>query len=127
MTPLLFLAVAAAGGVGAAARFALDTGVQRMVPTSWPLGTAIVNVSGSFALGVVTGLALGGLLSSEWLALVGSGFLGGYTTFSTASLEVVRLLQKGRSATAVVLAFAVVVLGVAAAAAGLILGGAVAG
>lgn len=93
MTPLLFLALALAGGVGAMSRFALD-GVIRARPAPW--GTITINLSGSLALGILTGLAAASLLPDPWLAIAGAGFLGGYTTFSTASVETVRILQERR-------------------------------
>lgn len=93
MTPLLFLALALAGGVGAMSRFALD-GVMRARTAPW--GTITINLSGSLALGILTGLAAASLLPEEGLAIAGAGFLGGYTTFSTASVETVRILQERR-------------------------------
>lgn len=96
MSPLLFLAVAAAGGIGAAARFLLDGLVRSRIHSAFPAGTALVNVTGSLLLGLVTGLAVARVLPAEWHAVLGSGFLGGYTTFSTASYETVRLIQGHR-------------------------------
>ncbi|MFT4124406.1 MAG: fluoride efflux transporter CrcB [Microbacteriaceae bacterium] len=91
MTALLFVAVA--GGLGAVLRFVVDDLVRARFTTLFPLGTAVVNATGSLALGVVTGLALGAVLSPGWELVLGTGVIGGYTTFSTASLETVRLLQ----------------------------------
>lgn len=96
MTPLLFLVVAIAGGVGAAARFVLDGVIRTRVGTRMPWGTLAINLSGSLLLGLVVGLAGGGVLPGEWKWALGTGFLGGYTTFSTASFETVRLLQERR-------------------------------
>ncbi|MGK9149070.1 fluoride efflux transporter CrcB [Plantibacter flavus] len=97
MTPLLFLAIAGAGGLGAAARFVLDGVVRSRLGGAYPWGTTIINVSGSLLLGFVTALALGGLVDESWRLVLGGGFLGGYTTFSTASIETVRLLHDGRT------------------------------
>lgn len=94
MTPGLFIVVALAGGVGAVARFALDTGIRSRWATRMPWGTIAVNLTGSLLLGLLVGLAGGGVLAGEWQWALGTGFLGGYTTFSTASFETVRLLQK---------------------------------
>lgn len=96
MTPLLFLVVALAGGVGAVARFVLDGVIRTRVGTRMPWGTLVINLSGSLLLGLVVGLAGGGVLPGEWQWALGTGFLGGYTTFSTASFETVRLLQERR-------------------------------
>ena len=97
MTPWLFLAIAAAGGVGAAARFVVDGLIRSRVGGAYPWGTTVINVSGSLLLGLVTALALGGLVDEAWRLVLGGGLLGGYTTFSTASIETVRLLHDGRS------------------------------
>ena len=85
------VALSVAGGVGAGCRFVVDGLVKGRVRTAFPLGTAIINVTGSFLLGLVTGLALAHTLPPEWRLILGTGFLGGYTTFSTASFETVRL------------------------------------
>jgi CrcB protein len=121
MTPALFVTVALAGGAGAAARFLLD-GLLRSRTTSYPLGTFVVNISGSFLLGFVTGLALSAVLPPEALAVVGSGFLGGYTTFSTASIESVRLIRSRRYGIALVSSVGMLVLAVVASAGGFLLG-----
>lgn len=84
--------VLAAGGIGAMARFVVD-GVfaRRWSEGPFPLGIVVVNIIGSFVLGAVTGLASGGLLGPEAARVVGVGLCGGFTTFSTASLEAVKL------------------------------------
>lgn len=127
MTPLLFLAVACAGGVGAAARLLVDGLIKTRARGPLPVSTLIINVTGSLVLGFVTGLALGHLLPEQWHLVLGSGFLGGYTTFSTASVETVRLVQGGRYAAALVNALGMLVVAVAAAALGLWLAAVIAG
>ncbi|WP_204162008.1 fluoride efflux transporter FluC [Rathayibacter sp. VKM Ac-2803] len=92
----LFLGVALAGGVGAAARLVVDGVARSLIPVRWPVGTAIINVAGSLLLGVVTGLALSGAVGAEWRAVLGTGLLGGFTTFSTASVDAARMLLEGR-------------------------------
>ncbi|MGO2862170.1 MAG: fluoride efflux transporter CrcB [Brevibacterium sp.] len=94
MTPLIFIGLAVAGGFGAAARMLLDGLIKSRVAGPTPWGTIIINVSGSLVLGFLTGLAAGQILPQAWLLVIGTGFLGGYTTFSTASVETVRLLQE---------------------------------
>lgn len=86
--------MALAGGVGAAARFAVDGLVQRHA-RSVPLGTLVVNVTGSFLLGLLTGLAVSHRGLDGVTLVVGTGFLGGYTTFSAASVETVNLARTG--------------------------------
>ena len=112
---MIGLAIALAGGLGAAARFVVDGEVRRRFPL---VPTAVVNVTGSLLLGVIAGLVLRHGLPASWAAVLGTGFLGGYTTFSTASTEAVRLLQAGRYAAAVGTALGMLVLSVAACAAG---------
>jgi CrcB protein len=126
VTPLLFIAVAVAGGLGAAARFVLDGVVRaRTGPrTTFPLGTFLINASGSLLLGLVVGLASAQLLPESLHAIVGAGFLGGYTTFSTASFETVRLLQERRLGAAALNGIGMLVVCVLLATAGLILGSA---
>jgi CrcB protein len=122
VTPLLVLAVAVAGGLGAVARLVLDGVLRSRVAINFPLGTTVINVTGSFLLGLVTGLALAHGLPVEWRAILGTGFLGGYTTFSTASYETVRLAQQRRYRAAFVNGFGMLVLALAAAGLGLWLG-----
>lgn len=93
MSALIPLWLALAGGVGAVARFMLDGAVRRRWPTDFPFATLVINVSGSFALGVLAGAVAAQRIAPETLLIAGTGFLGGYTTFSTASLETVRLLH----------------------------------
>ena len=96
MTPALLLALAAAGGLGAVARLVVDGEVRRRLGDALPRGTVLVNLSGSLLLGLVVGLAAAGLLPPAARLVVGTGFLGGYTTFSTAAVEAVRLALEGR-------------------------------
>ncbi len=123
MTPLVVLGVAAAGGLGAVARLVLDGVLRSRVAVSFPLGTTVINVTGSFLLGLVTGLALAHGLPPEWRAILGTGFLGGYTTFSTASYETVRLAQQRRYRAALFNGVGMLLLALAAAGLGLWLGG----
>lgn len=85
-----------AGGLGAVARFVIDGAVRSRIGPGSPLGTVLINVSGSLVLGLVTGLTLSHALPEAVQLVVGTGFLGGYTTFSTASFETVRLVQVQR-------------------------------
>ena len=112
--------VALAGGLGAVARFLVDGVVDSLSRRATiPMGTVVINVSGSFLLGLVTGW-----WADPGLRLVlGTGFVGGYTTFSTASVEAARLAMSGRGWAAVAQAAGMVVLSVNAAALGLWLGG----
>ncbi|GGC44418.1 fluoride efflux transporter CrcB [Brevibacterium sediminis] len=123
MTPLVFVALAAAGGLGASSRMLIDGLIKSRMSTALPWGTIIINVSGSLMLGLLTGLAGANLLPQAWHLVLGTGFLGGYTTFSTASFETVRLLQERRWAAGLVNALGTLVFATTAAAIGMWLGG----
>lgn len=119
MAPLLVaLLVAVGGGVGSMVRFVLDSVVRARFGGRYPVGTTLINLSGSLLLGLVTALALGQLLSADWRLALGTGVLGGYTTFSTASFETVRLAQTGRIGAALLNGFGMLVGSVVLAAAG---------
>lgn len=122
---MITLLVALAGGLGATSRFVTDTLIARHNPFRVPLGTIVINIFGSFVLGLVTGLATLGSADSTAVtvkAVVGTGFCGGYTTFSTASVETVRLWASEGRTTGIGYAATTLVASVAAAALGLALG-----
>lgn len=123
MTSLLFIALAVAGGLGAALRLLVDGLIRNRFTVAYPLGTTVINISGALLLGIITGAALGHLLAPEWQLILGTGLMGGYTTFSTASLETVRLIQGRRYVAAFANGFGMLIVSVAAAALGLWLGG----
>ena len=112
------LLICLAGGIGAALRFVLDGLIRARVRSTYPVATTVINLSGSLLLGVLTGLATRQLLPPQWQLVVGTGFLGGYTTFSTASFETVRLLEDHRYVTAALNGLGMLIVGTAAAALG---------
>ena len=118
VTPAVMLAVAIGGVLGTAARY----GVGRLMPSAdavIPWSTLLVNVSGSFALGVVAGLLAHRPYAPEWVRpLLATGVLGSYTTYSTFAVETNDLLMTGPLLAAAYLV-ASVGGGVAAAMAGL--------
>ncbi len=123
MTVLL---LALAGGLGAVLRFLADAVVARHNPYRLPLGTLLINVSGSAALGVLTGWVLHaghGTTGTELKAVLGTGLCGGYTTFSTASIETLRLWMAEGARRGTTYALLGLVGSVAAAGAGLAVGG----
>lgn len=109
------------GALGAPARFLIDRTVQRRHPSVFPWGTLSVNVLGCLLLGVVGGGVRNGAVPAGLQLLVGTGFCGALTTFSTFGFETVRLLEEGSVLEAGLNAVASLVLGVLAATAGLAL------
>lgn len=93
MSPLIIFAIALAGGLGAGLRYTSDAFITPKVSGDYPWATSIINISGSCVLGLITGLGTA-VLSSDWILILGTGLLGGFTTFSTASFETVRLIQR---------------------------------
>ena len=89
------LAVVLLSGVGALSRYGLAGVVQRRAADPRPWGTLTVNLVGALAIGVVTGLAGAGGIDQDVVVLAGSGFLGGFTTFSTWMLESMRIAEEG--------------------------------
>jgi CrcB protein len=114
----VLVGVSLLGGAGAVARFLLDGAVAARAGRSFPWGTLAVNLSGAFALGVLSGGALGG----DALRLAGTGLLAAYTTFSTWALEAHRQGEDGRLREAGLNLAAGLVLGLACAWAGRELG-----
>lgn len=115
MTALL---LALAGGLGAATRLIVDGLVRQRVRADFPWATVLINISGSFVLGLLVGVDPGG----RWHDITGTGFLGGYTTFSTASLETAGLLLDRRPLAAAANGLGVLAMCVAGASAGYALG-----
>ncbi|RMI13925.1 fluoride efflux transporter CrcB [Cellulomonas triticagri] len=121
------LLVALAGGVGAAARFWVDGTVRARRRSVLPLGTMVVNLTGSLLIGLVTGARLYAGLPATAALLLATGFCGGYTTFSAATVEAVRLAQVGERGRAVASLAGTLVACVAAVALGIAVVGLVAG
>lgn len=112
------LVVAATGGLGAVCRYLLEGVIARRVHRPFPVSTLVVNVSGSFLLGVVVALAAAARLEEVVVTWAGAGFLGGFTTFSTFVYETLRLAESGANRQAAYNVVLSVVLSVGAAAAG---------
>ncbi|MFY9713959.1 MAG: CrcB family protein [Microbacterium sp.] len=116
MSPLLFLGAAVAGGVGAVLRYLADLGVAKLAGRRFPWGILLVNLTGSFALGLVTAAL------PDQAFLLGAGLLGGYTTFSTAMLDTVALWRDGARRASVFNAVGMLAIALLAAGLGLALG-----
>lgn len=95
MTAMTWLAFALGAGLGAPLRFLVDAAVESRHSGGRPRGTLLVNAAGSLLLGVITALALRGQVSDDVATIVGTGFCGALTTFSTFAVETVRLLEEG--------------------------------
>jgi CrcB protein len=115
--------VALAGALGALARFAVHGLVQSRTASRIPYGTIVVNVTGSFVLGVVVGIATYHGLDADVRTVVGTGFLGAYTTFASYSYDTFGLLEGRAPAKVVLNAVGSVVAGLAAATVGFALAG----
>ena len=117
-----YLGIGLGGLAGALARFVVSQAVARAAP-AFALGTLVVNISGTFLLGLLSGLgeAPGWATPSVRAALM-VGFLGAYTTFSTWSVDTLRLLEEGAVGPALFNVLASVGLGLGAAWLGLLLG-----
>lgn len=91
----LIALIAVAGALGALARWGLGGLIQKWTGAEFPWGTLIINLLGCFALGFLMHLSLNSTMSAETRQMVGTGFLGAFTTFSTFGYETVRLLSEG--------------------------------
>ena len=112
-----------AGGVGAVCRLLVDTAVRHRWGGRLPYGLFVVNASGSLLLGVLTGLVAFHGAPDDLRLVAGTGFCGGWTTFSTASTETVRLAREGRAGAAAGCAAGMLLTTLLAAALGLWLAG----
>ena len=119
---MLILLVAAGGAVGAVARYGLSGWVQGLLGTSFPMGTLVVNVVGSFLLGLSFFLLESLALPAGARSMITIGFLGAFTTFSTFSYEAIILLGGGEWGRGGLYVFGSLILGLLGVVAGLSLG-----
>ncbi len=107
MNPFLLLMVALGGAIGSVLRYATNILLAGLLGPGFPYGVLFINVTGCFVMGVLAGI---GSFLWQWpepmRVLVMVGFLGGYTTFSAFSLDVLTLVERGQPATAVGYVFA---------------------
>jgi fluoride exporter len=122
-TLMPYLLVGLGGFIGANARFVVARLVGTLFETRFPLGTFVINISGSFLLGVLGAVVTQKVMpSSESMRLaLGVGFLGAYTTFSTFEFETHALLEDGSWLTATTNIFASLFVGLVAVRAGIVL------
>ncbi len=121
---MIVVLLAVAGALGAVSRFVIDSFVKsKLKNTVFPWGTVGINVTGSLLLGFLAGLVVLHNGSTDVQTVIGTGFCGGYTTFSTASVETVRLVQSGKHSLALINVVSTLVVSVGACAAGFALAG----
>ena len=119
-------AVAVGGAIGASLRWALGTWIVGRTGPGFPWHTFAINVSGAFLIGVLMAFSLErGVLGGDWRLFLGTGVLGGFTTFSTLSYESIALMQNGLWTAGMANMFGSGVLGLAAAWLGIVVGRAV--
>ena len=104
------LALAICGALGASARAAVG---QILSGSTFPMGTLVVNATGSLILGLLTGISLGSdLIPEAWKVPICTGFLGSFTTFSTFAVETVRLIEEQQWKLAIINLLSQLVLGI---------------
>jgi fluoride exporter len=123
--PLVVLTffVGAAGAIGALARYLLGRFIAGRVASQFPLGTFVINISGAFVIGLLSALLSHKLISPVAQLTLATGFLGGYTTFSTMSWEGTQLARSGSLLVSILYLGGSLLCGLVAAALGLALGG----
>ena len=92
MSAMLAIGVCACGGVGAAARYICDSYIKALWRKTFPLSTFAINVVAGLLAGLVAGLFAANTISPDCRLLLATGFLGGFSTFSTMMNETVTLL-----------------------------------
>ena len=118
-----YLLIGAFGALGAVSRYAVDGWVSRAARGEFPWGTLVINVGGSFLLGILVAVTSSRLLDHpNWRIALGVGFLGAFTTFSTFTYETVRLAEDSAYTLALLNVLAMTGVGLLAAAGGLLLG-----
>ena len=118
---LNLLIIALGGALGAVSRFLLGNGVSRALGSALPYGTFVINIVGCFAMGLLMTIIVDReMLPAAWRLFLCVGFLGGFTTFSSFGYEALILLTEGRLLAALAYVGGSVVLGLVAAAAGVL-------
>ncbi len=117
------LLVGVAGAVGAVSRYLLGRFIAERVNAQFPLGTLIINVTGAFFIGLLSAFVGHKVISTSEQVILATGFLGGYTTFSTMSWEGIQLVRGGSTTNGMLYLSGSVALGLVCATLGLAVGG----
>ncbi len=120
---MLIVGLMVAGAIGVPVRYLVDGLVLDRADGGLPVGTLFINITGSFLLGVLTGLVLYHAFPATPKTILGTGFCGVYTTFSTFTFETIRLAEDGEMRSALRILVASLVIPAVAAALGLALAG----
>src|SRR2546425_5606092 len=115
--------VGVAGALGALARYALGRFIAERAGSQFPLGTLLINVSGAFVIGLLFALAKHRMITPTLQVVLATGFVGGYTTFSTMSWEGVQLARGGSMRLSLLYFGGDIIFGFLAVAVGLLVGG----
>ena len=113
MSGLTIFALAVFGGIGASLRYLADNAVPQRLKQRLPWGTILVNLSGSFVIGIIVGLSTT-IIDENWALILS----GGYTTFSATAVESVKMLEEKRFGSALINIFVPMIIGIALAALG---------
>ncbi|ORA58615.1 fluoride efflux transporter CrcB [Mycobacteroides franklinii] len=119
---MIVMVVVLAGALGAVLRFVVDSAVKHRRTPRFPWTTLFINLTGSALIGLLSGLVVFHHATPQLLVVLGTGFCGGYTTFSTASVESVRLIEQRQWSLALYNTVGTLLGTVGACAAGLALG-----
>ena len=114
--------VGLSGAVGAVSRYLLGRFIAERVSLQFPLGTLVINVMGAFLIGVLFALVGHKIISTSQQTFLATGFLGGFTTFSTMSWEGVQLARSGRKVSSLLYLGGSLLLGLGCASLGLLVG-----
>ena len=115
-----YLLVFLGAGIGGALRHGVNLGAARWLSAGFPWGTLIVNITGSFVMGLLAGcFAFKGDASQNWRLFLATGILGGFTTFSAFSLDAVLIWERGQAGIAATYVIASLILSIAGLAVGL--------
>lgn len=120
---LLTGGVGLAGAFGAVARYLLGRFIAERVTSQYPVGTFLINVTGAFIIGLFFALVTHKLMSPTLQLILATGFLGGYTTFSTMSWEGVQLVRGGSTRSSLIYLGGSMLMGLLAAFLGILVGG----